>query len=97
MKKTEREKIAQIRAKKEERDKQILSAVLELEIDEVANAERIALERVEKELAWKLSNPKRRMTYEQLLQKAEAAQKNIKVKTMNKIARLKMKAGVIFA
>lgn len=97
MKKEERNKITQVIAKREEYGKQVLSAALELELDEVVNAERIALERLERELNRRLNSPKRKMTVEEVLQKAEAARQNIKVKTMNKIARLKMKAGVILA
>jgi hypothetical protein len=97
MRKEERERIAHIVAKREERGKRILSAALELEIDEVANAERVAIERLERELNRRLNSPKRKMTIEEIIRRAESARQSIKVKTYNKIARLKMRYGVMLA
>jgi chromosomal replication initiation ATPase DnaA len=93
MRKAEREKIASFRAKKAEVEKTKLATLLELEIDEVAKAEEDAITRIDKELQRKVNSPKRKTRTEILYAKAELAKQAIKIKTAEKIAKLRIRAG----
>jgi hypothetical protein len=94
MNRQDREKIASIRAKKAEVEQTKLATLLELEIDEVAKAEEDAIARIDKELERKVSSPKRKTAIEMLRQQADLAKYSVKIKTAQKIKRIKTRSGI---
>jgi hypothetical protein len=66
---------------------------LELQIDAAKHDEQKSLDRVEQKLSRQISSPKRKKSPDELYFDAELARKAIKNKTLQKIIRLKTRAG----